>query len=90
MEGAPESIPTPQSRLVEVIKHAKTLEEVAAMFKGYRAITGEETIHDPETGNDLPLERVATAISSGSGSAMADEVPVYIIRALNEAGLVSG
>jgi hypothetical protein len=87
MEKGPEVIEsTVQTKIESIIGKVNSIDELALMLDGLAL--GVPTLHDPETGNNLDTSRVANALRSGHSSVLADECPIWMNRALHQAGLI--
>jgi hypothetical protein len=74
----------PVERKVEkMIASAESLDVIIERLEGIVLV--QDTLNDPETGNNLPVNRIIGALRSGP-DAWADECPIWLIRALNERG----
>ncbi len=75
---------TVETKVEKMIASAESLDVIIERLEGVAMV--QDTLNDPDTGNDLPINRIIGALRGGRG-AWADECPIWLIRAINERGL---
>lgn len=88
MERGPESAPSMEQKIAGRIENMGSREDVINLLDGM-ALGGTSELYDKETGVHLNTEHVARAIQSlPSVRELRDEVPNYIVDAMQKAGIL--